>query len=198
MVRLIISTLVLYAVACTPSEVAPAIPPAPDLICPAIVPPEITPAADQDLAFVLSAWGVQRYTCTAAGWTFVTPDADLFAAGVSGLVVHHFSGPTWLHRDTSLVVASKTAEAAVDATAIPWLLLTATRHGGAKDGVMAAVTSIQRMETRGGVAPDAARCDAQHIGLGSDVMYSARYAFYRRSNSPNHRCAGVAPTVAQP
>ncbi len=184
----------LCATACyPPASTPPAPPPAPDLICPATIPPEITPAADQDLAFVLSAWGVQRYTCTAAGWTFVTPDADLFALGVTGLVVHHFSGPTWLHKDTSLVVASKTSEVIVDPTAIPWLLLMVTKHGGAKDGMMADITSIQRMETHGGLAPDAARCDAQHIGLGADVPYAARYAFYRTTTTPTHRCAESAP-----
>jgi hypothetical protein len=146
----------LCATACTPPAVVAPPAAAPDLICPATVPLELTPAADQDLAFVLTVWnGVQRYTCTAAGWTFVTPDADLFERATLGLVVHHFSGPTWLHDDTSFVVASKTAGVTVDATAIQWLLLTATDHGGAKDGVLAGITSIQRMETHGGLAPDA-------------------------------------------
>ncbi len=180
--------LALFA-ACTPPTAAPR--PEPDLTCPATVPPEINPAADQDLAFILSAWGVQRYTCTAAGWTFVTPDADLFTRDVLGLVVHHFSGPTWLHDDTSLVVAAKAAEAIVDATAIPWLLLTVTKHAGAQDGALAPITSIQRMETHGGLVPDAARCDVAHIGLGSDVTYAARYAFYRTSEHPTHRCAST-------
>jgi hypothetical protein len=188
--------IALCSAACRPPPATPTAPAA-DLTCPSTVPPELAPPIDQDLAFVLTGWGVQRYTCTSSGWTFVTPDADLFAEGVSGLVVHHFSGPTWIARDTSLLVATKLAEVTVDASAIPWLLMKVIKHAGAKDGVLAQITSIQRLETHGGLAPDAERCDAQRIGLGADVPYSARYAFYRTSAVPTHRCAGTAAeTVA--
>src|SRR5262245_45983406 len=69
--------------------------------CPADVPPALAPADDADLKFVLSAQGVQRYTCVGATtgytWTFIAPDADLFKpAGDHRQFVHHFAGPTWL------------------------------------------------------------------------------------------------------
>lgn len=178
-----------------PSQVVLGIDPPPDRTCPVKVPPELAPAPDQDLAFALSAWGVQRYACAgsaAAGfaWAFVTPDADLFAAGISGLMVHHFSGPTWIARDTSLIVGAKIAAATVDATAIPWLLLSVSRHAGAV-GALTAISSIQRLETGGGLAPLAVTCDADHVGAGADVPYRARYFFYHPSSDHpelNRRC----------
>jgi len=159
--------------------------------CPEGVPPELAPARDQDLAFVLAATGVQKYTCSAtatgAAWTLVAPDAALFKN--RHRVGTHDAGPTWRYRDGSSVVAAKAADATPDASAIPWLLLTATGHGGER-GKMTAVTSIQRLSTTGGRAP-AAGCDADHMGAASDVPYSADYFFYQtrtRHDEHNVRC----------
>src|ERR1700704_1483418 len=86
--------------------------------CPANTPAALAPAADQNLAFVLNAQGVQRYQCvqstTGFAWTFVAPDADLFSPHPHQSVVHHFAGPTWLYKDSSSVVGAKTAGATVD------------------------------------------------------------------------------------
>ena len=60
--------------------------------------------------------------------------------------------------------------------AIPWLLLTATSHTG--QGVLSRVTSIQRIHTDGGVAPDANTCDASANGKEAKSAYSADYYFY--------------------
>jgi hypothetical protein len=161
--------------------------------CPASTPPALAPAADQDLAFALDAQGVQRYQCvqstTGFAWTFVAPDADLFSLHRHQPVVHHFAGPTWLYKDSSSVLGAKTAGATVDPTAIPWLLLNVTSHGGA-EGRLSDITSIQRLQTTGGNAP-ATGCDADHVGAESDVLYAARYFFYRTSNGRhNVRCGG--------
>lgn len=161
--------------------------------CPANTPPAIAPATDQDLAFVLNAQGVQRYQCvqstTAFTWTFVAPDADLFAQHAHDFVLHHFAGPTWLYKDSSSVVAARLAGATVEPTAIPWLLLGVTSHGGAP-GRLSDITSIQRLVTTGGNAP-ATGCDADHVGAEADVLYTARYFFYRTSKRPNNvRCGG--------
>ena len=161
--------------------------------CPASTPPALAPAADQDLAFALDAQGVQRYQCvqstTGFTWTFVAPDADLFSLHGHQLVVHHFAGPTWLYKDSSSVLGAKTAGAIVDPNAIPWLLLNVTSHGGA-EGRLSDITSIQRLQTTGGNAP-ATGCDADHVGAESDVLYAARYFFYRTSNGRhNVRCGG--------
>ena len=161
--------------------------------CPPNTPSALAPPADQTLAFVLNAQGVQRYQCvqstTGFAWTFVAPDADLFAPHPHHPVVHHFAGPTWLYRDSSSVVAARLAGATVDPTAIPWLLLNVTSHGG-ESGRLSDIVSIQRLQTTGGNAP-ATGCDADHVGAESDVLYTARYFFYRASNRrSNVRCGG--------
>lgn len=161
--------------------------------CPANTPAALAPAADQDLTFVLDAQGVQRYQCvqstTGFAWTFVAPDADLFPSHPHNAVVHHFAGPTWLYKDSSSVVAARLAGATVDPAAIPWLLLNVTSHGGA-DGKLSDIVSIQRLQTTGGNAP-ATGCDADHVGAEADVLYTARYFFYRKSNRSNNvRCGG--------
>ena len=161
--------------------------------CPASTPLALAPAADQNLAFALDAQGVQRYQCvqstTGFTWTFVAPDADLFSLHGHQLVVHHFAGPTWLYKDSSSVLGAKTAGAIVDPNAIPWLLLNVTSHGGA-EGRLSDITSIQRLQTTGGNAPMTG-CDADHVGAEADVLYTARYFFYRTSNRSNNvRCGG--------
>lgn len=160
--------------------------------CPANVPATLAPAADQDLSFVLNASGFQDYTCTATGWSFVAPDADLFLQHNPDTIVgHHFAGPTWEYEDGSFVVGKKAAAATVDSHSIPWLLLVAVSHGG-DDGRMTDVTSIQRLETSGGNAP-ASGCDADHIGATAQVPYTASYFFYvtRDPNKSNNlRCGG--------
>ncbi|HEX4353270.1 MAG TPA: DUF3455 domain-containing protein, partial [Polyangiales bacterium] len=54
-------------------------------------------------------------------------------------------------------------------------LLEAASHAG--HGVMADVTYVQRLDTKGGLAP-ASGCDAAHLGASARVNYSAVYAFY--------------------
>ena len=159
--------------------------------CPDGIPPELAPAPDQNLSFVLSATGVQKYTCaatpTGAAWTLVAPDAALLKNGHR--VGTHDAGPTWRYRDGSTVVGAKAAEATPDASAIPWLLLTATSHG-AERGKMTAVTSIQRLSTTAGRAPSTG-CDADHVGAATNVPYAASYFFYEtrtRHQEHNVRC----------
>ena len=163
--------------------------------CPAGVPAQLAPAADQDLSFFLDASGVQIYRCaaTASGyaWSFVAPDADLYLPGNPNTIVgHHFAGPTWEYIDGSTVVAAKAAAATPDPGSIAWLLLVATSHGS--DGRMSEVSSIQRLSTHGGNAP-ATGCDAAHAGDEADVPYTATYYFYvtRDPSKPdNVRCGG--------
>lgn len=187
---------ILFVVSCM--KIPPTVPSDVDLkvTCPTNVPAELAPSADQTAAFSLNAWGTQKYTCVGSqasgfAWTFVTPDADLFSVtNPNGLVVHHFSGPTWLYKDTSLVVATKTASAVVDATAIPWLLLTVSKHGGGT-GKLTPIISIQRLSTGGGLAPDASTCTVDKVGTGVDVPYRATYVFYQTQaghSEANVRC----------
>jgi hypothetical protein len=161
-------------------------------VCPAGVPAAIAPAADQTIKGKFNAVGVQVYMCNgvAAGptWTFVAPQANLMRDD-GRFVATHFIGPTWQGNDGSSVVGSKTAGATVDATAIPWLLLTATSHAD-EDGYFQDVTSIQRLATVGGIAP-ATGCDADHLGAIAQVPYSAEYVFYKaKSKGKVVQCAG--------
>lgn len=139
----------------------------------------LTPAADQELELVLHAVGTQNYVCNAAGtgWTFLGPRANLLDDRGRVVGTHYASaaGPTrpaWQYRDGSTVVMKREAGVSVSPTSIPWLLLTAVSHEGA--GRFSEVTSIQRLSTRGGVAP-AAPCVA---GTEANVPYETDYFFY--------------------
>ena len=63
-----------------------------------------------------------------------------------------------------------------DGRAIPWLLLAVVGHSGA--GTLAHVTHVQRIHTRGGLAPAAEPCDASKRDAEVRVPYSADYLFY--------------------
>jgi len=119
------------------------------------------------------------YACTSAGgqnsWVLARPDATL--ADASGAVAGtHGVGPSWKSKDGSAVVGKKLAQAAApDAGAVPWLLVGATSTSGA--GQFTGVTFIQRVATKGGIAP-ATGCDATHVGAEARASYSADYYFY--------------------
>jgi Protein of unknown function (DUF3455) len=120
------------------------------------------------------ASGQQIYTCDGSKWVLKAPDAKLFDdAGHE--VGSHFAGPTWRWSDGSQVTGKPIANVAPDPESIPWLLLTATGHAG--DGALKNVSSIQRLQTKGGKAP-VAGCDAAHKGDEARIAYSADYYFY--------------------
>jgi hypothetical protein len=140
--------------------------------------PALAAPPGQRLALQFAATGVQVYTCTAtpagAAWVFTAPEAALL--GADGKPAgKHYAGPTWETLDGSSVVGAKVAGAAPDATAIPWLLLRATAHGG--KGKLSDVSFIQRVATSGGLAP-AAGCSAATVGAVARVAYTASYCFY--------------------
>jgi hypothetical protein len=92
------------------------------------------------------------------------------------------------------VIGARAQGATVDATAIPWLLLSVVGHGGTWIGTMSDVTAIQRLATAGGLAP-ATGCGVDHLGATADVPYTAKYFFYKTSILPpelNTRC-GATP-----
>jgi hypothetical protein len=126
------------------------------------------------------AHGTQNYECAASdkggfAWKLVGPEAQL--ADDSGKpLAHHFAGPTWESPDGSRVVGEVKAKAdAPGGNAIPWLLLKAKSTSGS--GIFGKVTSIQRLDTSGGVAP-ATGCDAASVGKKQNVEYRATYYFY--------------------
>jgi hypothetical protein len=143
------------------------------------VPAALQVPANEQLVVQVHAKGDQIYSCkmdgAQDGWTLKGPDAQLFDK--DGKVFgKHFSGPSWEANDGSRVVGKAAANvASPDAESIPWLLVKVVSHAG--EGVLAPVTSIQRINTKGGKAP-ASGCDAGHAGQEVRVAYSADYLFF--------------------
>jgi hypothetical protein len=140
------------------------------------VPANLRAPAGQALAYETAATGVQIYDCRGGKWEFRAPEADLFDRK-GGKVGTHYAGPSWESSDGSKVVAGVSARAdAPDASAIPWLLLSAKSNAGS--GVFGRVKSIQRVATVGGVAPTAP-CTQADAGKVARVPYKADYYFYQ-------------------
>jgi Protein of unknown function (DUF3455) len=148
------------------------------------VPDNLQPGAQERVAFVRHARGVQIYRCDAADggafkWTFVAPEAQLFdgATGQTALGTHG-AGPFWQGNDGSRVVGKvkARADAANAAADIPWLLLTTAAEG--PSGQMSAVKSIQRIKTVGGVAPASGCAAPVDAGKQARVPYTSDYVFF--------------------
>ncbi|HEY6804348.1 MAG TPA: DUF3455 domain-containing protein [Pyrinomonadaceae bacterium] len=126
-------------------------------------------------AYRAYATGVQRYRWDGSTWVFVEPVATLFKdAEYHEKVAVHYAGPTWEANSGGKVVATKIKQCTPDATSIPWLLLQSTSNDG--PGLFGVVSYIQRVNTRGGLAPTA---PGSQIGTLADVPYTAEYYFYR-------------------
>jgi uncharacterized protein DUF3455 len=149
------------------------------------VPDKLNPGANESLAMIVPAVGVQIYECRArkdaAGgyeWAFVAPEADLYDAH-GAKIGHHYAGPHWESADGSRIVGTvKEGAAAPAAGAIPWLLLTAKSDG--QQGSWSAVTSVQRVNTAGGLAPGTG-CSEATAGTRARVNYTADYYFFTPS-----------------
>jgi Protein of unknown function (DUF3455) len=153
---------------------------------PPVVPDAIKAGAGEKLAFVRHARGVQIYRCDAAEgaamrWVFVAPEAQLFEnSGAATVLGTHGAGPFWQANDGSRTVGkvAARADAPQPAADIPWLLLSTTASGS--PGQMAAVSSIQRIRTAGGVAPAAGCAAAADAGKTARVPYTSDYVFFVR------------------
>ena len=129
------------------------------------------------------ATGVQIYACdvkpdqaNAWAWQFRAPEASL--TDPSGRPLgRHYAGPTWESPDGSAVVGRvQSSDPGPDAQSIPWLLLNGTSAKGA--GVFSEARFVQRLFTKGGVAPSTA-CGPSNAKQMARVPYSATYYFYR-------------------
>jgi hypothetical protein len=135
-------------------------------------------APGETVVLSVHAEGAQVYECKAGadgklGWAFREPIATLLADGKT--VGRHFAGPSWEHNDGSAVVG-KVAGSAPGATPndIPWLKLDVISRRGS--GVLSDVTTVQRIDTKGGKLEGA--CD--QAGAYRSVPYSAEYVFLRK------------------
>jgi len=146
------------------------------------VPETLKPGANESLAMIVPAKGVQIYECRARRdsgggyeWAFVAPEADLFDAR-GNRAGRHYAGPHWESTDGSKILGTvkERADAPV-AGAIPWLLLAAKSVG--PEGSFSKVTSIQRVNTVGGLAPKAG-CSQAAVGTPARINYTADYYFF--------------------
>ena len=132
--------------------------------------------AGNKLAFRVYAVGVQRYRWNGATWDFVEPVATLYADAKYNVKVGiHYAGPTWESILGGKVVATRVESCSPDPASIPWLLLRAT----SADGVLSSVTFIQRVNTKGGLAPTA---PGASTGVMAEIPYTTEYYFYRAGN----------------
>jgi hypothetical protein len=147
-----------------------------------IIPEQLNPGARETMTLIVPAKGVQIYECRAskdkAGayeWAFVAPEAELFDT-TGGQIGKHYAGPHWEARDGSKIVGALKARAdAPAAGSIQWLLL-GTKSVGA-EGTFSKVTSIQRVNTVGGMAPKVG-CSQDNAGTPARIPYTADYYFF--------------------
>jgi hypothetical protein len=140
--------------------------------------PDAIATPGETVVLTVHAEGAQLYECRAgtdgkSNWAFREPIATLLVDGKT--VGRHYAGPNWEHSDGS-AVAGKSAASVPGATAndIPWLKLEVTSRRGS--GVLTGVTTVQRINTKGGMLAGA--CDK--VGTFSSVPYSADYVFLRK------------------
>lgn len=149
----------------------------------ASLPAAVQVPAGHRVALETVGTGQITYACRAkkdvAGafeWAFVGPDAKLMNR--QGQQVGTYFGPpaTWASRDGSWLTATQVAVAPAAAGSIPLQLVKADDAMG--KGAMQGVTYIQRVDTRGGVAP-AMVCGAEQLGRKEVVSYQADYIFWK-------------------
>jgi hypothetical protein len=135
-------------------------------------------APGETILLTAHAEGAQIYECKAGAdgklaWAFREPIATLLVDGKT--VGRHYAGPNWENIDGSAVVGkvagSAPGSAAID---IPWLKLEVVSHRGS--GVLAAATTVQRINTSGGRLDGA----CEQAGAFRSAPYSADYVFLRK------------------
>jgi Protein of unknown function (DUF3455) len=142
--------------------------------------PDAVAAPNEAVVATVHAEGAQIYDCKAGAdgklvWQFREPIATLLIDGKT--VGRHFAGPSWEMADSS-AVTGKIAGRAPGATAkdIPLLKLEAASHRGS--GQLTGVTTIQRLNTKGGVVEGS--CES--AGAFLSVPYSADYTFLKKGS----------------
>jgi hypothetical protein len=140
--------------------------------------PDAVAAPGESMVLTAHAEGAQVYECKAGpdgklGWTFREPIATLLVDGKT--VGRHYAGPNWEDNDGSAVVG-KVVASAPGATPddIAWLKLDVISRRGS--GVLGGVTTVQRINTRGGRLEGP--CEAS--GSFRSAPYSADYVFLRK------------------
>ena len=137
------------------------------------------PAGLEPVLFV-HANGAQIYACQAGedgkfSWKLKGPDAEL-KDRKDKVIGQHSVGPTWKLKDGSEVTGKAVAQVeSLDEGSVPWLLVNVVNNVG--KGVLAKVTTIQRVHTKGG-KPGGDACDESHKGEETKSNYAADYYFF--------------------
>jgi hypothetical protein len=142
------------------------------------MPASIAAAPGEAPMVTIHAEGAQIYECKAdpggnLTWQFREPIAALMIDGKT--VGRHFAGPSWELADGSAVTGKVASRApGPSAKDIPLLKLEVTSQRGA--GRLTGASSIQRINTRGGMAEGA----CEQASTLFSVPYSADYVFLRK------------------
>jgi hypothetical protein len=140
--------------------------------------PAAIAAPGETVVATFHAEGAQIYECKAdaAGklaWAFREPIATLLRDGAT--VGRHYAGPNWEASDGSAVTGKAVANVAGSSPSdIPWLKLDVIASRG--NGTLSGVTTVQRINTHGGVANGV--CDK--AGSFFSVPYAADYVFLKK------------------
>jgi hypothetical protein len=140
--------------------------------------PDAVAAPGETIVLTAHAEGAQVYECKAGAdgktaWAFREPIATLIVEGKT--IGRHYAGPNWEHSDGSAVVGKSTGSApGATPNDIPWLKLEVVSRRGS--GVLAGVTTVQRINTQGGKLEGA--CD--RAGTFKSGPYTADYVFLRK------------------
>jgi hypothetical protein len=141
--------------------------------------PDAVAAPGETVVLSVHAEGAQVYECKAgadgkSAWAFREPIATLIVDGKT--IGRHYAGPNWEHSDGSAVVGKAIGNApGATANDIAWLKLEVISRRGS--GVLAGVTTVQRINTQGGKLEGA--CDK--IGSFKSAPYAAEYVFLRKA-----------------
>jgi Protein of unknown function (DUF3455) len=143
---------------------------------------QIKPSENLKIVATLRGAGKQVYDCVSGSYPAASrePEAGLFTSrGIPAGIHGKQTGPFWAnfdgsHVDGSAPVAPPTQPAYTDLTKnVPWLRLTGTPLPNTT-GVFSNVVAIQRIDTRGGVAPTG-KCT---VPSSVAVDYTANYVFW--------------------
>ena len=147
------------------------------------VPESVRVPAGHKVAMTATGSGDLTYECKAKAadpaafeWAFVGPMAKLVDTQTRKEIGKYYGGPTWESMDGSKLTGKQVAVAPSSPGNIPLQLVKAEPATGS--GSMTGVTYIQRVNTKGGVAPTDA-CTAAMAGTKKTVPYQADYVFYK-------------------
>ncbi|WP_372658648.1 DUF3455 domain-containing protein [Hydrogenophaga sp.] len=156
---------------------------APAMYSQAMLPDSMQVPAGHRVAMETVGVGEITYECRAdkdmAGkyaWVFAGPDAKLMSRGGQQLGKYYGPPATWEAMDGSKITGKQLAVSPGGDGNIPLQFVQANPAMGV--GAMSGVTYIQRVKTRGGVAP-ASACGMANVGAKQIVNYQADYIFWK-------------------